>query len=276
MTEAREGSDNRSELVEKSLAKDDLHQQWGGEYLSDENEKLFDLVFDCIAQVLNAPSQATILDAGAGSCVHAIRLAKRGFLVRGVDFSDAALETGRSNIEKQNVKEKVTMQKGTILSLPFEDESFEYVICWGVLMHVPEIETAIKELARVTKPGGKLVIGENNMNSLECIIVRTFKKIFKKKESRISRSASGIEYWNESSAGPYLYRDANINWMIGEFNELGFDLEKRMPSQFTEIFVHLPTAFVKKFVHWFNRFWLKFVKIPYVATGNVLFFQKRI
>jgi SAM-dependent methyltransferase len=46
------------------------------------------------------------------------------------------------------------------LGLPFADEAFDSTFCVAVLQHVPDLQTAVRELARVTKPGGRIVAVE--------------------------------------------------------------------------------------------------------------------
>lgn len=48
---------------------------------------------------------------------------------------------------------------GTLTDTPFEDDTFDSIICNAVLEHVPEIEKVMSELARVLKPGGHAVVG---------------------------------------------------------------------------------------------------------------------
>lgn len=48
---------------------------------------------------------------------------------------------------------------GSIFGLPFADESFETVICSQVIEHIPDTESAVSELLRVLKPGGRLILG---------------------------------------------------------------------------------------------------------------------
>ncbi len=49
------------------------------------------------------------------------------------------------------------VHQASVLSLPFEDQSFDMVYSHGVLHHVPEIEVAQQEIARVLNPDGELV-----------------------------------------------------------------------------------------------------------------------
>ncbi|MBN2370405.1 MAG: methyltransferase domain-containing protein [Vicinamibacteria bacterium] len=52
-----------------------------------------------------------------------------------------------------------TVVQGSVFDLPFQDASFENVVCSQVLEHVPQDETAFRELGRVIRPGGLLVAG---------------------------------------------------------------------------------------------------------------------
>src|SRR5919112_2064790 len=85
------------------------------------------------------------------------RLPRRGFGVRAVDFSESALEMGRAYVEAQGLGDRIELGRESLLELSFPDESFDYALCWGVLMHVPDAERAVAELARVLRPGGMLV-----------------------------------------------------------------------------------------------------------------------
>lgn len=48
--------------------------------------------------------------------------------------------------------------KADICNLPFEDNSYDFILCNHVLEHIPDDETAMKELYRVLKPGGKAIL----------------------------------------------------------------------------------------------------------------------
>lgn len=68
----------------------------------------------------------------------------------GVDISTGMLDVCR--------KKGLNVLEASATELPFEDNSFDMVYSFKVLAHVPEIEKAIKEIARVTKPKGRVVL----------------------------------------------------------------------------------------------------------------------
>lgn len=69
----------------------------------------------------------------------------------GIDFSDVALEVVRS-------RSKGTFLKGDVRTMPFNDRFFDRVLCTETLEHVDGPEQVIAEIARVLKPGGKVLI----------------------------------------------------------------------------------------------------------------------
>lgn len=100
------------------------------------------------------------LDVCCGTCMLTMELANTiapDGTVTGLDFSENMLKVGQENIGDFKHKDLIKLVQGNAMALPFEDNSFDCVtVGWG-LRNVPEIETAIKEMLRVVKPGGKVV-----------------------------------------------------------------------------------------------------------------------
>jgi ubiquinone/menaquinone biosynthesis C-methylase UbiE len=72
--------------------------------------------------------------------------------VTGLDLSESMLSVARRKCPG------AVFQQGNVMDLPFENESFDVVIASFVLMFVPDQPRAIREMWRVLKPGGRLVI----------------------------------------------------------------------------------------------------------------------
>lgn len=73
---------------------------------------------------------------------------------------DLSIEAVRSNQSKDR------LFAADILSIPLVDNGFDVAVCSEVLEHVPLIRPAVKEMARVIKPGGILIVTTPNWNSL--------------------------------------------------------------------------------------------------------------
>ena len=101
---------------------------------------------------------AQVLDVGCGDGVLACAAASRGAVVIGIDPDPAMLDAARARAERAGVK--ADFLDGRIERLPFADASFDVVAAITVLCFVADASAAVDEMARVVRPGGRLVIGE--------------------------------------------------------------------------------------------------------------------
>jgi SAM-dependent methyltransferase len=94
------------------------------------------------------------LDAGCGGGRATIMMAEAGAReVVGFDLSDTNVETTRMRAERRGCL-NVVVEHGSLLDVPFEDESFDVVWSNGVLHHTGDTDGSLKEIARVLGPGG--------------------------------------------------------------------------------------------------------------------------
>jgi demethylmenaquinone methyltransferase/2-methoxy-6-polyprenyl-1,4-benzoquinol methylase len=104
----------------------------------------------------------TVLDVATGTGDMAIIMTK--YLpveqVIGIDISEGMLDLGRKKVAKLKLKEKIALQAGDSEAINFPDASFDGVtVAFGV-RNFEHLELGIKEMRRVLKPGGKLVVLE--------------------------------------------------------------------------------------------------------------------
>jgi demethylmenaquinone methyltransferase/2-methoxy-6-polyprenyl-1,4-benzoquinol methylase len=93
-----------------------------------------------------------VLDLAAGTAVSTVPLAEAGATPVACDFSLGMLRAGRHR--------QVPLVAGDALALPFADAAFDAVTVSFGLRNVAGVEAALRELARVTRPGGRLVVCE--------------------------------------------------------------------------------------------------------------------
>ncbi len=87
-----------------------------------------------------------VLEVGCGTGLVLERIATFAKEARGVDLSPGMLEKAKAR--------GLDVQLGSATALPYADEQFDVTCSFKVLAHVPDIEKALAEMARVTRPGG--------------------------------------------------------------------------------------------------------------------------
>jgi SAM-dependent methyltransferase len=98
-----------------------------------------------------------VLEIGLGEGAESERLIRHGARWSGVDLTAEAVERVRTRLTLRELPYE-ELRQGTVLDLPFADNSFDMVFSHGVLHHVPEIKQAQSEIHRVLRPGGELVM----------------------------------------------------------------------------------------------------------------------
>ena len=99
-----------------------------------------------------------VLEVGCGPGEAAEQIGASGAEVEALDISERMVALTRA----RGVKARV----GDVQELPFENESFDAALAAWMLYHVPDVERGIAELARVLRPGGRLVAVTNRVEHL--------------------------------------------------------------------------------------------------------------
>jgi len=99
-----------------------------------------------------------VLDVGCGDGAYALAAARQGAHVVGVDASPCMIEAARARAHELGLD--VRFERADAAGLPFEADRFDLVLAVTVLCFVPDAPGAMRELARVLAPGGRLVLGE--------------------------------------------------------------------------------------------------------------------
>lgn len=99
-----------------------------------------------------------VLDAGCGTGYGAAMLAERARWVSGVDVAREAVEYARAHYARRNL----AFVQASAAALPFPDASFDLVVSFEVIEHVPGWEAVLAELRRVTAPEGICLVSTPN------------------------------------------------------------------------------------------------------------------
>jgi SAM-dependent methyltransferase len=105
-----------------------------------------------------------VLECGCGTGLLLERIAKFAKKSAGIDLSPGMLEKARAR--------GLDVREGSVTKLPFDDASFDVTCSFKVLAHVPEIGLALREMARVTRPGGVVLAELYNAVSLRALAKR--------------------------------------------------------------------------------------------------------
>ena len=106
-----------------------------------------------------------VLDIAIGTGWSSEQLARAGAEVSGIDLTPKAIEIAQERFRVRAVP-AADLRVADAQHLPFPDATFDYVLAWGCLMHMPDTEKAISEIYRVLKPGGRVAAMMYNKHSL--------------------------------------------------------------------------------------------------------------
>lgn len=113
------------------------------------------------------PGKANLLDAGCGNGrLLGYLKKKKNLFYTGVDVSAKLLSIAEKKYESEINSGSAVFKEGSILNLPFEDESFDILTSVAVMHHIPSNKyrkQAASEIKRVLKPGGKAIVTTWNL-----------------------------------------------------------------------------------------------------------------
>jgi ubiquinone biosynthesis O-methyltransferase len=133
----------------------DAYVRWRGSELGSITDRLErQLVLELIGDI----NGCRVLDVGCGDGELAVELKKRGATVAGIDASAEMIAAARARSERENAD--VRFQAAMAEDLPFSDGQFDAVTAITILCFVDNAVPVFQEMARVLRPGGRLVIGE--------------------------------------------------------------------------------------------------------------------
>ena len=149
-----------------------------------------------------------VLDVACGAAHAAEKVAPHVRQVVGLDLTRALLELGADRLRDAGIT-NVLLQEGSAAELPFLDASFDLVACRAALHHVPDPGVVVAEMARVCRPGGRVVAADMVAPSAEV------REAFDALHRRIDPSHAGVLLEGElaellhSKVGPLTYGETS-------------------------------------------------------------------
>jgi len=134
---------------DEAAAYDELDRKWG------------DILFQGFAEAAlrMGVRRGRVLDVGTGSGRIALRLARLNpeLEIEGIDLSKSMLQLARENAAAARIS-NVRFVEGDAKSIPYDDHSFDLVICHQLLHQLPDPVLAVREINRVAKVEGAILI----------------------------------------------------------------------------------------------------------------------
>ncbi|AXT57306.1 class I SAM-dependent methyltransferase [Aquimarina sp. AD1] len=170
----------------------------------------------------------TLLDIGGGTGDFLVQARLKGWQVKGVEPNEQAREIAR--------KKKIILEPDTT-DLP--SHNYDVVTMWHVLEHVPDLEIQVKELKRLVKPGGYIIIAVPNFRSFDAGYYKSFWAAYDVPRHLWHFSKTSIEK---------LFAKENIN------------LKKIVPLVFDSFYVALLSEKYKNgAMNYFRAVWIGFL-----------------
>ncbi len=109
-----------------------------------------------------AGDRQTLLDFGCGNGAQTLRFVDEFASIRGVDVDASFLAAFAAEIERRGLSDRVEAVRYPGREVPLPDACTGQVISFAVLEHVPDQELALREMHRLLRPGGRLIISVPN------------------------------------------------------------------------------------------------------------------
>lgn len=141
------------------LEKNSINQftRWADNYDNPFTSITFQQTNSQIIKLFNPNPNSSLLDVGCGSgiLIQKLLALKRNMQLYGLDITPRMVEVAKRKFRNDP---NVEITLGSAIKMPYEDNSFDFVTCASSFHHHPDPLLSVKEMVRVLKPGGKLLI----------------------------------------------------------------------------------------------------------------------
>ena len=147
--------------------------------MSPDTKFVFDRMTAATIDAVDAHSGEEIMDLACGRAIDAFNLALKGALVFGLEPSDIMLAKSLEWVEKGK-SHPVIFVRAIAEYLPLRDNSLDKLVCKGAIDHFVDVDVTLKEVARILKPGGRLIVSVANFESLSCRLAKIYDFFYEK------------------------------------------------------------------------------------------------
>jgi ubiquinone/menaquinone biosynthesis C-methylase UbiE len=173
------------------------------------------------------PAGAKVLEVAPGPGYLAVEIARLGFQVTGLDISRTFVQIGSENASKAGVT--VDFRQGDAAVMPFEADSFELIVCQAAFKNFVHPASALDEMYRVLRTGGKAVIQDMSSEASHADIEQEVQKMRLGWWSTLSTTAT-LEMLKRRAYSPARFKHlaAESRFQNCEITTEGIGLEVRL------------------------------------------------
>lgn len=168
-----------------------------------------------------------VLDVAVGTADLAVELLRRGkaHRVTGIDLSEKMMEIGRKKLSRKGLSDRALLMQASALEMPFEDGVFDAVTCAYGVRNFSDLDAGLREMQRVLRSGGELMILEFSYPSNP--IIRFFYDLYFSNimpfvGHLVSRDKSAYKYLNKSVKGFIWGEEMCARLVDAGFNDVTF------------------------------------------------------
>jgi SAM-dependent methyltransferase len=151
---------NRSteQSVVREIRTQNDYADWASSYddIDDEGDHGFEYEQPVVRALLDTLPVGRVLDAACGTGRHLTYLRDLGHAVAGFDLSPEMLAIAEAKVPQADLR------VATLDDIPWDDGAFDSVLCGLAMEHQPAVAGPIRELARVTRRGGRVIISDQH------------------------------------------------------------------------------------------------------------------
>ncbi|RMF60071.1 MAG: bifunctional demethylmenaquinone methyltransferase/2-methoxy-6-polyprenyl-1,4-benzoquinol methylase UbiE [Calditrichaeota bacterium] len=157
-----------------------------------------------VVNFLPERNQLHVLDLATGTGDLLIALQENSTRVAsgvGIDLAEKMLEIGREKLRKKSLDERLTLQKGDAMAIPFPENTFDVVTIAFGIRNVEDVEKSLKEMYRVLKNKGRVLILEFSLPEnriFRAIYLFYFRNILPRIGGWISGDSTAYRYLNRT------------------------------------------------------------------------------
>lgn len=245
---------------------------WDEDYYPPLAIALYDRSIPWMLGAMGAKPGDLVLDAGCGPGVHSIRAAHYGCKVDAIDLSETMLGHARVRAEAANVADQISFNQANLVEYK-PAEQYRFVFNWGVIIHVPQVDEALENLANAVAPGGSLALQLVMEGSADFMLERLIRKVLRKPLKERQKTDLGTGNWYTMNGERLWVLRFNLADLDARMATYGFERVARRAAEATEHQRRL-TGWRRNLLLRLNDIVNRFNILPGLASTQILVYRK--